>query len=216
LAVGFAVRNATDAAGRIFSDGGHCVQVLHAGKPLTFARRLYTSDVEPAALRALQAAGKCQKAIPQGLKPIDSEHFMSELKLRPPTERDFFRKLFILINVTMLQEHFQGGHSTKQAGLAAVVRTAALQAAKKVPSEKILVSQRFLPTLNLLHLPRPHSQEWLCHGTFSANCLAGPDAGGEGADGGEAKLFVELDGGAVFGCNRQGQLPEIHGAQRFG
>jgi hypothetical protein len=28
---------------------------------------------------------------------------------------------------------------------------------------------------------------------------AGPDTCGEGADGGEAEAFVELDGGAIFG-----------------
>jgi hypothetical protein len=35
----------------------------------------------------LQLAKKCNKAkknFPQGLKPVESKHFMSELKLRPP------------------------------------------------------------------------------------------------------------------------------------
>src|ERR1700747_3345166 len=36
--------------------------------------------------------------------------------------------------------------------------------------------------------------------------LAGPDAGGEAADGSEVKIFVELDRGAVLRGNREGKF----------
>src|SRR5713226_4431573 len=46
--------------------------------------------------------------------------------------------------------------------------------------------------------------------------LAGPDAGGEGADGGEVEFFVEPDGGAVLRGHGEGEFAEFHGAQGFG
>src|SRR5260370_33708479 len=46
--------------------------------------------------------------------------------------------------------------------------------------------------------------------------LAGPDAGGEGFDGVEAEIFVELDGGVVFGGDGEGEFAELHGAEGFG
>jgi hypothetical protein len=39
--------------------------------------------------RSEQLAEKRARAFLQGLKPVESEHFMSELKLRPPKERTF-------------------------------------------------------------------------------------------------------------------------------
>ncbi len=42
-----------------------------------------------------------------------------------------------------------------------------------------------------------------------------PDAGGEGADGGEAEAFVQLDGGAIFGSDGERELAELGGAERF-
>src|SRR5579864_8749625 len=44
----------------------------------------------------------------------------------------------------------------------------------------------------------------------------GPDACGEGADGGEVKFFVELDGGAVLCGYGKGEFAKFHRAQRFG
>src|SRR5712692_10643459 len=46
--------------------------------------------------------------------------------------------------------------------------------------------------------------------------LAGPDAGGEGVDGGEVEFFVEPDGGAVLRGYGEGEFAEFHGAQGFG
>ena len=39
-------------------------------------------------------------------------------------------------------------------------------------------------------------------GSGISNPLAGPDAGGEGTDRGEAETFVQLDGGTIFGGDR--------------
>src|SRR5579864_3189299 len=44
----------------------------------------------------------------------------------------------------------------------------------------------------------------------------GPDACGEGADGGEVEFFVELDGGAILRGDREREFAKFHGAQRFG
>lgn len=46
--------------------------------------------------------------------------------------------------------------------------------------------------------------------------LAGPDTSGEGADGGEAEAFVELDGGAIFCGDGEGEFAEAHVAEGFG
>jgi len=45
--------------------------------------------------------------------------------------------------------------------------------------------------------------------------LFGPDAGGEGSDFGEAEAFVEVDGGAVFCGDGEGEFGELLGAQGF-
>src|SRR5208283_1424719 len=42
---------------------------------------------------------------------------------------------------------------------------------------------------------------------------AGPDAGGEGLDGGEAELLVEMHGGAIFGGDGEREFRELEGAQ---
>src|SRR5258708_18772321 len=46
--------------------------------------------------------------------------------------------------------------------------------------------------------------------------LAGPDTGGEAANGGEVQIFVEPDGGAVLRSHSQCQFAEFHGAKGFG
>src|SRR5713101_6546486 len=45
--------------------------------------------------------------------------------------------------------------------------------------------------------------------------LPWPDAGGEATDGGEVKLLVELDCGAILRGDGEGELAKFHGAQRF-
>src|SRR5258707_6677507 len=59
--------------------------------------------------------------------------------------------------------------------------------------------------------------------TWGAACCAptgeslpGPNPGGEAADGGEVKIFVELDGGAVLRGHGEGEFAKFHGAQGFG
>src|SRR5208283_646930 len=42
---------------------------------------------------------------------------------------------------------------------------------------------------------------------------ARPDAGGEGFDGGEAELLVEMHGGAIFRGDSQREFLELQGAQ---
>ncbi len=49
----------------------------------------------------------------------------------------------------------------------------------------------------------------------SATALAGPDTGGEAADGREVEIFVEPDRGAVLRGHGQSQFAELHGAQGF-
>src|SRR5208337_3843543 len=44
---------------------------------------------------------------------------------------------------------------------------------------------------------------------------AGPDAGGEGFDGGKAELLVEMHGGAIFGGNGEREFRELQGTQGF-
>src|SRR5216683_4180855 len=46
--------------------------------------------------------------------------------------------------------------------------------------------------------------------------LAGPDTGGEGADGGEVEFFVELDGGAILRGDGERQLTKLHRTESFG
>src|SRR5258705_2042367 len=46
--------------------------------------------------------------------------------------------------------------------------------------------------------------------------LPWPDAGGEAADGGEAKIFVELDGGTILRGYGEGEFAKFHGAQGLG
>src|SRR5258705_5869615 len=46
--------------------------------------------------------------------------------------------------------------------------------------------------------------------------LPWPDAGGEAADGGEVKIFVELDGGTILRGYGEGEFAKFHGAQGFG
>jgi hypothetical protein len=50
--------------------------------------------------------------------------------------------------------------------------SAALQAAEKVNSKRLLVARALSPVRVLLPLSSKHSQEWLCYSTFSATCLA--------------------------------------------
>src|SRR5258708_5251610 len=49
----------------------------------------------------------------------------------------------------------------------------------------------------------------------SDTALAGPDTGGEAADGREVEIFVETDRGAVLRGHGQSQFAELHGAQGF-
>src|SRR6266853_4595018 len=58
--------------------------------------------------------------------------------------------------------------------------------------------------------------------TWGAACCAPtneslpwPNAGGEAADGGEVKIFVELDGGAILRGDGEGEFAKFHGAQGF-
>ena len=48
------------------------------------------------------------------------------------------------------------------------------------------------------------------------DALAGPDGGGEGADGVEAEFVVELDGSSVFGGDGEGEFLIFHLAEGFG
>ena len=43
--------------------------------------------------------------------------------------------------------------------------------------------------------------------------LAGPDAGGEGFDGGETEALVEMDGGVIFRSDREREFLELQAAQ---
>ena len=42
--------------------------------------------------------------------------------------------------------------------------------------------------------------------------LPWPDTGGEAADGGEVKIFVELDGGTILCGDSEGEFAKLHGA----
>ena len=46
--------------------------------------------------------------------------------------------------------------------------------------------------------------------------LTRPDSGSEAADGGEVKIFVELDSGTILRGDGQGEFAKFHGAQGFG
>ena len=46
----------------------------------------------------------------------------------------------------------------------------------------------------------------------TSGSLPWPDAGGEAADGGEVKIFVELDGGTILCGDSEGEFAKLHGA----